>query len=52
VSRSAIVNIDRIREIQTWFNGDYMILLRNGAKVSTTRGYRQRVQELLGKGVS
>jgi two-component system LytT family response regulator len=47
VSRSAIVHIDRIREIQVGFNGDYVIQLRGGARVPTTRGYRQRVLDLL-----
>jgi two-component system LytT family response regulator len=47
VSRSAIVNVDRIREVQTAMNGDYTVLLRTGARVPTTRGYRQRVQDLL-----
>lgn len=47
VSRSASVNVDRIREVQTWFHGDRLIVLHNGDKVPTTRGYRDVVQEIL-----
>jgi two-component system, LytTR family, response regulator len=47
VSRSAIVNLDRVREIQPWFNGDYMILMHGGSEVPTTRGYRDPLRELI-----
>ncbi|HEX2254060.1 MAG TPA: LytTR family DNA-binding domain-containing protein [Thermoanaerobaculia bacterium] len=47
VSRSAIVNLDRVREIQTWFHGDHQIVLDNGDRVKTTRGYREAVAALL-----
>ena len=47
VHRSGIVNLDRVREIQPWFNGDFMILTKSGHKVTTGETYRARVQELL-----
>ncbi|MBA2706514.1 MAG: LytTR family transcriptional regulator [Gemmatimonadaceae bacterium] len=47
VSRSAIVNLDRVEEIQPWFNGEYVLLLQSGAKVTTTRSYRGALVELL-----
>jgi two-component system LytT family response regulator len=47
VHRSAIVNRAYIREVQPWFKGDYVIILRNGARVVTGRSYRSAVQELL-----
>jgi len=50
ISRSAIVNIDRIREIQPWFNGEYLVLLDDDAQVSTSRHYRANLRRLLGKG--
>jgi two-component system LytT family response regulator len=46
VHRSALVNIDRIREIQPLFKGDYMLVLANGANVRTGRAYRDAVQAL------
>jgi two-component system LytT family response regulator len=48
VSRSAIVNVDRIREIQPWFHGDHVVVLENGNQVTTTRTYRSVVNRLLG----
>jgi two-component system LytT family response regulator len=47
ISRSAIVNVDRIREIAPWFNGEYMITMKSGAEVPSTRGYRQALADLL-----
>lgn len=50
ISRSAIVNIDRIREIQPWFNGERLVLLDDDSQVPTSRHYRANLQRLLGKG--
>jgi len=49
VHRSAIVNLDRVREVQAWFHGDFVLVLEDGTQVTTGRGYRERLQELLGK---
>jgi two-component system LytT family response regulator len=37
IHRSAVVNIDRIREVQPWFGGDYIAILRGGAKLRVSR---------------
>jgi len=50
VHRSAIVNRTRIREMQPWFKGDYLLILRSGAKVVSGRTYRDAVQRLLQRG--
>ncbi len=49
IHRSHIVNIERIKELQPWFNGEYVVILRNGTKLTLSRGYRERLQERLGK---
>jgi two-component system LytT family response regulator len=49
VSRSAIVNVDRIKELQPMFHGDYTIILRNGTKLGLSRTYREQLQQLMGK---
>src|SRR5690606_23307838 len=49
VSRSAIVNLDRIREIQPWFNGDYVLILRDGTEITTTKGYRDELTRLISR---
>ena len=50
VHRSAIVNRTRIREVQPWFKGDYVIILRDGTSVMTGRSYRAAVQRLVREG--
>jgi len=47
VHRAAIVNLDRVRAIQPWFHGDYVLLMQDGSKVTTGRRYRERVRSLL-----
>jgi two-component system, LytTR family, response regulator len=47
VHRSAIVNAGRIREIQPWFKGDYVVILTDGSKIRTGRTYREAVQRLM-----
>lgn len=47
VHRSAIINVDRVREIQPWFKGDYVVLMDDGTKIHTGRTYREKVQALM-----
>lgn len=49
IHRSRIVNTERIKEMQPWFNGDYIVILRNGTRLTLSRGYRDRVQRRLSK---
>jgi two-component system LytT family response regulator len=50
IHRSRIVNTERIKELQPWFNGEYVVVLRDGARLPLSRGYRDKLQEQLGKG--
>jgi len=50
VHRSAIVNRSRIREMQPWFQGEYVLILRDGTRVTTGRSYRDAVQRLVREG--
>jgi two-component system, LytTR family, response regulator len=47
IHRSSIVNVGRIKEIQPWFGGEYVVLLRDGTKVHTSRRYRARLEALM-----
>jgi two-component system, LytTR family, response regulator len=49
ISRSTTVNVDRIKELQPLFHGDYTVILQNGAKLTLSRGYREALNQLLGK---
>jgi two-component system, LytTR family, response regulator len=49
VHRSAIVNVERITELQPLFSGEYSILLGDGTKLTLSRSYKDKLFELLGK---
>ena len=46
ISRSAIVNLDRIRELQPMFKGEHVVVLSNGRRLPMTRGLREVEQAL------
>jgi two-component system LytT family response regulator len=45
ISRSAIVNLDRVKELQPMFYGDYSVILHGGAKLTLSRHYRDRLEK-------
>jgi two-component system, LytTR family, response regulator len=49
IHRSAIVNIDRIKELQPLFGGDYLVLLQDGTELTLSRSFRQRLKDALGR---
>lgn len=50
IRRSALVNLSAVFEIQPHLKGTYVFVLRNGARVLSSRGYRPRVESLLESG--
>jgi two-component system, LytTR family, response regulator len=40
ISRSELVNLDRIREMQPWFHGERRIILKDGKELTWTRRFR------------
>jgi two-component system, LytTR family, response regulator len=48
IHRCHIVNIERVRELQPSFNGEYVVFLKNGARLTLSRGYRDKFQQRLG----
>jgi len=49
IHRSAIVNLDRVRELEPNAYGDYILRLHTGAELALSRRYRDRISLLLGK---
>jgi two-component system LytT family response regulator len=49
IHRSTIVNLDCIEKMQLWFGGDYMVILRDATELKLSRGYREKLEERLGK---
>jgi two-component system, LytTR family, response regulator len=48
IHRSTIINNDYISGAQTLGNGEYMLSLEGGAQLKVSRGYRDKVKQLLG----
>jgi|SRR5262245_7672089 len=49
IHRSTIVNMDRVRELQTWARGEYRVVLHNGASHTLSRGYRDHFESVITK---
>jgi two-component system, LytTR family, response regulator len=47
IHRSTIVNMDRIKELQPWFRGDYLVILHDGTQLTLSRNYRDRLKDTL-----
>lgn len=49
IHRSTIINIDKIKELQPYFNGEYTVTLMNNTTLILSRGYRDNFTTILGK---
>ena len=49
VHRSAIVNLDRVKSLHPLFNGDHVIVLKNGQELSLSRTYHEKLMGLLAR---
>lgn len=48
IHRSAIVNLERIKELQPMFTGEHTVVLETGAKLTLSRSYKNKLFEILG----
>ena len=48
IHRATIVNLDRIRELESLVNGQHAVLLDDGTRVTMSRRYRAHVERVLG----
>jgi two-component system, LytTR family, response regulator len=46
ISRSVIVNRDRIKELQPLFHGEYAVVLHDGTQLTLSRRYRDKLSQL------
>jgi two-component system LytT family response regulator len=46
ISRSVIVNIERIKELEPLFYGEYTVTLRNGTRLTLSRRFRDKLPQL------
>ncbi|HXJ31730.1 MAG TPA: LytTR family DNA-binding domain-containing protein [Gemmatimonadales bacterium] len=49
IHRSTIVNLEKIKELQRFVHGEYVVVLYNGATLKLSRGYRDRLEAHLGR---
>jgi DNA-binding LytR/AlgR family response regulator len=52
VHRSHAVNIGAVRELRPMLHGEYLIILANGAAITSGRSYRAPIQDAFGLGHS
>jgi two-component system LytT family response regulator len=51
IHRSTIVNIDRVRELEPYFHGDYIVRLADGRRLTLSRTYREHLRARLGQDI-
>lgn len=47
IHRLSLINIERVRELQPLFNGDYIVILHNGTRLTLSRTYREKLFDLI-----
>lgn len=48
IHRSTVVNAARVKSLQPYFHGEYMVVLENGTRLKLSRGYKSAVTRLVG----
>lgn len=46
ISRTVIINAERVKELQPLFHGEYSLTLRNGTRLTLSRTYRDQLSRL------
>ena len=47
VHRSIIINVDRVESVEPYSHGEYVVTMKNGARLITSRSYSERLRTLL-----
>lgn len=47
VHRSAIVNVDRIKELEPWFHGEFVVILKDGTKLTSSAAHSQALHRII-----
>jgi two-component system, LytTR family, response regulator len=48
IHRSTIVNLDRVKELRPHFNGEHLVILRDGTELKLSRSRREWLEQWLG----
>lgn len=49
IHRSTLVRLARVKELQPYFHGEYVVILHDGTRLKLSRSYRERLQAALGQ---
>lgn len=49
IHRSTIVNVERIKELQPYFRGEYVVILQDAKGLKLSRGYKEHLESVLGR---
>lgn len=49
VRPSAIINVSQVETLETRSGGDYLLTLRDGTQIASSRSFRDRVERIFGK---
>ncbi len=52
IHRSTIVNLDRVKELHSHFNGEHLVILHDGTELKLSRSRREWLEQWLGAGAS
>ena len=47
VHRSAIVNVDRIKELEPWFHGEYVVILKDGTRLTSSAAHSEALHRMI-----
>jgi two-component system, LytTR family, response regulator len=47
VHRSVIINLDRVESVEPYTHGEYVVTMKDGVKLTTSRSYSERLRTLL-----
>lgn len=47
IHRSTIVNIDKVKELEQWFHGDYKVIMKTGEELTMSRNYKEMLQRFV-----
>jgi len=42
-----VVNLDRVKELQPWSHGEFVVVMRDGTELTSSRTYSGALREML-----
>ena len=51
IHRSTIVNLEKVKELQPFYRGEYVVVLHTGTTLKLSRGYRANLEARLGRAI-